>query len=404
VARPVRDCLDIKNRLHFDKTRTTQTIAQASISFESKILTSDSKQIRVPVNLGSRSYHIEINSNQLLETIASDPGQCFNDEHIVLVTDEVVEKLYLADVAAAIGKLADRVDSIVIPCGEQSKSVAKCNELWQTMVELNTDRKSVVVALGGGVVGDLAGFLAASYGRGLKFAQIPTTLLAQVDSSVGGKVGINLPKAKNMVGAFWQPQTVIIDPTVLSTLDEKNYQAGMAEVIKYGLIMDEPFFSYLESVTDKVNERDPETLAKIIAKCCQCKSDVVEEDETETSGRRAILNYGHTYGHAIEAVFGYGEFLHGQAIAIGMTCAGRLARNLGMVDQAFLDRQTKLFKTVGLPTDCPEEKHQEVVDAMKHDKKVTRGNLKLILPTMIGNVEQVDSPGDVELLKSLKND
>ena len=172
------------------------------------------------------------------------------------------------------------------------------------MVEFKTDRNSIIVALGGGVVGDLAGFLAATYGRGLKFIQIPTTLLAQVDSSVGGKVGINLPQTKNMVGAFWQPQAVLVDPLVLGTLDDANYRAGLAEVIKYGLIMDLEFFEYLESSVEPLNNRDPDTLTKTIAWCCQCKATVVEEDETETSGRRAILNYGHTYGHAIEAVFG----------------------------------------------------------------------------------------------------
>jgi len=336
---------------------------------------------QVHVGLGQRSYRIEIGAGRLKDRLAGDLKNHLTDEHVVLVTDDVVAPLYLDEVAKTIEQLANRVDPIIVPSGEPSKSVAQCDKAWQQMVALNTDRKSIVVALGGGVVGDLAGFLAATYGRGLKFVQIPTTLLAQVDSSVGGKVGINLPQSKNMVGAFWQPQAVLIDPLVLNTLDEANYRAGLAEVIKYGLIMDLPLLEYLESSVEALNNRDPDTLTKTIAWCCQCKATVVEEDEKETSGRRAILNYGHTYGHAIEAVFGYGRFLHGQAISIGMTCAGRLARNLGMVDQAFLDRQAKLFQAVGLPTDCPDEKHQELVDAMKHDKKVSRGKLILILPT-----------------------
>lgn len=368
--------------------------------------TSESSQTpsqQVRVELGSRSYTIEIGAGRLLE-VAGDLENHIRDEHIVLVTDDNVAKRYLVDVKTALGQLASRVDTLEVPHGESSKSVSHCDELWQQMVQLGTDRKSVVVALGGGVVGDLAGFLAATYGRGLKFIQIPTSLLAQVDSSVGGKVGINLPTAKNMVGAFWQPAAVLIDPLVLNTLDKANYQAGMAEVVKYGLIMDLPLFEFLESSVEQINNRDAETLTKIIAWCCQCKATVVQEDETETSGRRIILNYGHTFGHAIEAVFGYGRFLHGQAISIGMTCAGRLGRNLGMVDQAFLDRQTRLFKAIGLPTDCPDEKHNELVDSMKHDKKVSRGKLVLILPTEIGNVIAVDSPGDDELLKSLQND
>ena len=362
------------------------------------------KSQQVHVGLGQRSYTIEIGAGRLRDCLADDLKKHLSGEHVVLVTDDVVAPLYLEDVSKSIQQLASRVDPVIVPSGEPSKSVSQCDKIWQKMVEFNTDRKSVVVALGGGVVGDLAGFLAATYGRGLKFVQIPTTLLAQVDSSVGGKVGINLPQAKNMVGAFWQPQSVLIDPLVLNSLDDANYRAGLAEVIKYGLIMDLPLFEYLESSVELLNNRDADTLTKTIAWCCQCKATVVEEDETETSGRRAILNYGHTFGHAIEAVFGYGRFLHGQAISIGMTCAGRLARNMGMVDQAFLDRQTKLFKAVELPTDCPDEKHQELVDAMKHDKKVSRGKLVLILPTEIGHVKEVPSPEDDELLKSLQND
>ena len=292
----------------------------------------------------------------------------------------------------------------MVPAGEPSKSVAQLDQLWQQMIQLKTDRKSAVVALGGGVVGDLAGFLAASFTRGLPFVQIPTSLLAQVDSSVGGKVGINLPRAKNMVGAFWQPRSVIIDPLVLNTLDDANYRAGMAEVIKYGVIMDEEFFQFLESSVEKINARDPKTLTKIIAQSCRCKAQVVEEDEQETTGRRVILNYGHTYGHAIEAVFGYGKFLHGQAIAIGMTCAARLAKQLGMVDQNFCDRQTKLFLDIGLPVECPNEKLDELMEAMTRDKKVSGGKLKLILPTRMGHVELIDAPDPKQIHASWKNE
>ena len=187
------------------------------------------------------------------DCLADDLKKYLSGEHVVLVTDDVVAPLYLDQVKASIAEFASRVDPVIVPSGEPSKSVGQCETIWQKMVEFNTDRKSVVVALGGGVVGDLAGFLAATYGRGLKFVQIPTTLLAQVDSSVGGKVGINLPQAKNMVGAFWQPQAVLVDPLVLGTLDDANYRAGMAEVIKYGLIMDLEFFEYLESSVEPLN-------------------------------------------------------------------------------------------------------------------------------------------------------
>ena len=357
---------------------------------------------RVNVDLPTKSYSIEIAAG-LQKNISAVLDRWINSEHVVLVTDENVGALYLADAVEQINSSANRIDTMIVPAGEGSKSVATCNELWQKMVEFGTDRRSIVIALGGGVVGDLAGFLAASFARGLRFIQIPTTLLAQVDSSVGGKVGINLPQSKNMVGAFWQPEAVLIDPDVLSTLDDANYRAGMAEVIKYGLIMDIPLFEFLEKSVDDFHRRDADMLTRIIAWCCRCKAKIVEEDERETTGRRAILNYGHTFGHAIESVFGYGEYLHGEAIAIGMTCAGRLARNLGMVEPAFLDRQTRLFRAIGLPVDCPEDRHDDLIKAMKHDKKAERGSLNLILPVAIGSVRQVVAPDDESIQRSLQN-
>ena len=358
---------------------------------------------KVPVSLGDRSYEIVISPGVIFD-LAPIVASSVSTSHLLLVSDSNVAPIYLDQIQQQLQATFERVDSMVVPSGEPSKSVAQCDQLWQKMIELKTDRKSVVVALGGGVVGDLAGFLAASFTRGLPFVQIPTSLLAQVDSSVGGKVGINLPQAKNMVGAFWQPQSVIIDPLVLNTLDEANYQAGLAEVIKYGVIMDEKFFEFLEASVEKINARDPETLTKLIAWSCRCKAQVVEEDEHETTGRRAILNYGHTYGHAIEAVFGYGQFLHGQAIAIGMTCAARLAKQLGMVDQEFCDRQRALFTSVGLPVDCPNEKHDQLMEAMTRDKKVSGGKLKLILPVRMGHVELIDAPPQKQILASWKNE
>jgi len=365
--------------------------------------TSNEQRLSVPVNLAANSYSIDIGTG-LQDQVADVLNPWIEAEHVIVVTDKNVAGLYLESVETQIRSVADRVDTLVVPVGESSKSISVCDELWQQMVALGTDRKSVVVALGGGVVGDLAGFLAATFGRGLRFIQIPTTLLSQVDSSVGGKVGGNLPSAKSMVGAFWQPKKVLIDPFVLSTLDDANYSAGMAEVIKYGLIMDLKLFEFLEQNVEAINRRDPKTMTKIIAWCCQCKAQIVEEDERETTGRRALLNYGHTYGHAIESVFGYGKFLHGHAISIGMTCAGRIARNLGMVDQSFLDRQTALFKAVHLPVDCPQERHDELIESMKHDKKVARGKLILILPTQVGHVEQHAAPDDDIILASLRND
>jgi len=371
----------------------------------SELSSTDSSQtnsIIVPVLLGDRSYDIHIDAGKI-NRFGVELNSVKSAEHMIVITDDIVAPLYLETVITQCRIAADRVDSIVVPAGESTKSVAQCDVLWQRLIELGTDRKTVIVALGGGVIGDLAGFVAASFTRGLDFVQIPTTLLAQVDSSVGGKVGINLPQAKNMVGAFWQPKSVIIDPLVLSTLDNRNYAAGMAEVIKYGVIMDAPLFEFLEQSIPAIQERDAETLTKIIAWCCRCKADVVAEDETETTGRRAILNYGHTFGHAIESVFGYGKFLHGEAISIGMTCAARLAISMGLCNPELLTRQTKLFQSLDLPTACPGERHDELLAAMKHDKKVAGGKLKLILPTQIGQVEIVPAPADEAFLRSLLN-
>ena len=252
--------------------------------------------------------------------------------------------------------------------------------------------KSIVVALGGGVIGDLAGFAAATYGRGIPFVQVPTTLLAQVDSSVGGKTGINLPAAKNMVGAFWQPAGVLIDIETLFTLPEREYFAGMAEVVKYGMILDEAFLAYLEGQVEAVHAREPDVLQEIVAKCCRYKADVVEADEREETGRRAILNYGHTFCHAIESVAGYGEFLHGEAVSIGMLCASRLAELLGRVDRAVTERQHRLLSQLKLPVDVPDLDREQLLNVMQRDKKVEHGKLRFVLPSRIGHVELV---GDV---------
>jgi 3-dehydroquinate synthase len=345
----------------------------------------------VPVSLGSRSYQIHIRTG-LLSEAARLISDTVSSQHIVLITDDIVEGHYLDSTLESLRPMIPRVDALVVPHGEASKCIKQCDKLWQEMVNLGTDRRSAVVALGGGVVGDLAGYVAASYARGIQFVQIPTTLLAQVDSSVGGKVGVNLPQVKNMVGHFWQPRVVLIDPNVLGTLDQRNYAAGMAEVIKYGVIMDPELFHFLENSIGRIHQRDPETLTRIIAWCCRNKAEVVEDDETEATGRRAILNYGHTFGHAIEAVFGYGEYLHGEAIAIGMTCAARLAEGMGLCDETLLPRQSDLFRELGLPVSAPKDQIDSIVAAMKHDKKNTAGNLSFILPTNLGNVELVVAP------------
>src|SRR6056297_3697849 len=260
------------------------------------------------------------------------------------------------------------------------------------MLDCGADRQSVLVAVGGGVVGDLAGFAAATFARGIRFVQVPTTLLAMVDSSVGGKTGINLPRAKNMVGSFWQPECVMIDTEVLSTLPDRIYLSGLAEVIKYGVIDDAEFFVWLEGNASALVGRDAAAVRHAVVESCRSKSRVVQEDERETSGRRAILNYGHTFAHAIEATAGYGTMLHGEAVAIGMQMAARLAVTLSKCEADLIDRQTQLLSDAKLPLVWPHANPETMIPVMARDKKVAHGKLRFVLPDRIGHVELV---GDV---------
>jgi 3-dehydroquinate synthase len=346
----------------------------------------------VHVGLSDRSYDIQIGTG-VLSGIGERISKLVKLTHAVVITDANVGPLYESEVVQSLQAVGSRVSTLEVAAGEQSKSVEVAQQLWSQMLEVGADRKSIVVALGGGVVGDLAGFIAASFGRGISLLQVPTTLLSQVDSSVGGKVGINLPTAKNMVGAFWQPHSVVIDTQVLSTLPDREYRSGLAEVVKYGVIMDADFFQYLEDNVAAINDRDAGVLEQVISRCCRLKANVVEDDERETTGRRAILNYGHTFCHAIEAISGYGEYLHGEAVSIGMLCASRLAEGLGRVDRGFTERQHRLLTAFDLPVDVPEVDHEALVAAMQKDKKVEHGKLRFVLPVRMGEMELV---GDVD--------
>jgi len=342
----------------------------------------------VHVNLGPRSYDIEIGSGNLPDAVKfCDAEQ--DDAHVVVITDSNVDELYSEPVSNALQEAGAQIDVLIVEAGEQSKASEVAADLWEQLLDQGADRKTVVVALGGGVVGDLAGFVAATFTRGLRFVQIPTTLLAQVDSSVGGKVGINLPGGKNMVGAFWQPRGVLIDVDVLKSLPEREFRAGMAEVVKYGVIQDAEFFAYLESNVAKVNARDANVLTYIVERCCRLKADVVEQDEREESGLRSILNYGHTFCHAFEAATGYEKLLHGEGVAIGMMCAARLAERLGRIDSKFVERQQALLQAFKLPLDVPDVDRDELIELMYRDKKVERGKLRFVLPTRMGQVELV---------------
>ena len=350
----------------------------------------------VRVNLGERSYDIEIGAGTLAEAgrFVTERGSV---THAVVVTDEHVEQPHAATLGESLAEADIRTDLVVIEPGEASKSVEMASALWEKLLQLGSDRKTLVVAVGGGVVGDLTGFVAATFARGIRFVQAPTTLLAQVDSSVGGKVGINLPRAKNMVGAFLQPIGVLVDTAALETLPEREYLSGLAEVVKYGVILDGELFAELEQNVEGLVERDHEVLQRVVARSCRLKADIVEQDEREEAGLRAVLNYGHTFAHAFETLTGYGHLLHGEAVAIGMVAASRLAERLGRVEADLTARQENLLEALGLPTRVPEISADHVLRTMMHDKKVEHGHLRFVLPDRMGHVELVGnvSPDDV---------
>ncbi len=350
----------------------------------------------VRVDLGERSYTIEIGTD-LAERLG--PWLLAGRPHAraVVITDQEVFGLYGSLVRDHLEQAGVMVETLTVPPGERSKCAAQATALWEQLCERAVDRQTCIVALGGGVIGDLAGFVAATYARGLPLYQIPTTLLAQVDSSVGGKVGINLPGAKNVVGAFWQPRGVLIDTALLQSLPEREYRAGLAEVVKYGVILDSKFFAWLEENADPLIERQGEALRHVVKRSCELKAYVVERDEREETGLRAVLNYGHTFCHALETVTGYQRLLHGEAVSIGMLCASRLAERLGRIDAQLTRRQHDLLVKLGLPVKLLDVDVEAMLSAMSRDKKTQSGRLRFVLPRRLGEVELVDGvdPGEV---------
>ena len=350
----------------------------------------------VHVNLGERSYEIRIVSGGLAELPTLLPSwldrsvyRAGSSRIAHIVTDRNVRPLanVVREGLTGTGWTCGLTE---LDPGEKTKSVANLSAIWDDLITLKSDRRTVVIAVGGGVMGDLAGFAAASFVRGLPFVQVPTTLLADVDSSVGGKTGINHPAAKNMLGAFHQPVGVLIDTSMLDTLPPREFSAGMAEVVKYGVILDGDFFTFLEQRADAINQRDAGILRQIIARSCRLKADVVEKDEYERTGLRAVLNYGHTFAHAFEALAGYGEMLHGEAVAIGMIYASHLAERLNLIDAETTRRQEALLRTFGLPTRLPAgwtHSDDAVLDRMRLDKKTVGGQLRFVLPKRLGHVE-----------------
>lgn len=338
----------------------------------------------VKVDLGPRSYPIRIGSGALNDL----PALCRNyipGARLFVISDETVDALYGERIAALLRESGFEVARARVPPGEESKSIEWFGRLCEEAAEARIDRRSAVVALGGGVIGDLAGFVAAAFLRGVALVQLPTTLLAMVDSAVGGKTGVNLPQGKNLVGAFHQPSFVICDLDVLDTLPPREFRAGLAEVIKYGVIRDAELFAYLEESMDAILRRDPEALANIVARSCEIKAAVVGADERE-SGERAILNFGHTLGHAVEQATGYGEYLHGEAIAIGMVFAARLSARVRELPTAAVERLKRLIERAGLPTAAPDLEWPALRRAMAVDKKGSGGVPKFVLADAIGQV------------------
>lgn len=332
------------------------------------------------VELGARSYPIYIGAGLLDQPELLT--QHIKSKQVAIVTNKTIAPLYLDKLVNNLTNYS--VETVILPDGEQFKTLEYVSKIFDKLLANKFSRNSTLIALGGGVIGDMGGFAAACYQRGIAFVQIPTTLLAQVDSSVGGKTGVNHPLGKNMIGAFYQPQVVIADADVLDTLDDRQLSAGLAEVIKYGLIRDLEFFEWLEHNIDALLARDKRALAFAIERSCANKAEVVEQDEMET-GLRATLNLGHTFGHAIETGMGYGEYLHGEAVAIGTCQAADLSRRKGWLDDDDVERVIRVFKKARLPVTPPADLDVErFIDLMAVDKKNVDGQIRLILLAQIG--------------------
>ncbi len=344
------------------------------------------------VSLGDRSYPIHIGQNLISQAPLILPH--LKRKQVAIVTNTTVAPLYLEQLAAPLRAAGVNVINIVLPDGEAYKNTETLNLIYDALLQNRCERGTTLIALGGGVIGDMTGYAAATYLRGVPFIQIPTTLLSQVDSSVGGKTGINHPLGKNMIGAFYQPQLVLADTETLKTLPLRELSAGVAEVIKYGLIRDAEFFDWLEANMTKLMALDTSVTSEAIYRSCQNKADVVAADEHET-GERATLNLGHTFGHAVENAMGYGVWLHGEAVAAGTMMAADLSKRLGWLSDGEVLRMANIFKVANLPTQAPELGVEKYIDLMGLDKKVVDGKIRLVLQQGIGkSVVTSDYPAE----------
>lgn len=352
------------------------------------------------VELGADRYPIHVGQG-ILGEIGEKLAPHVKSKRAVIVSDAFVTTRYLPVVQESLTTAGFDVGAVEVPVGEKSKSIAQFVRIQDSLVAYQLDRGSTVIALGGGVIGDLAGFSAAVYMRGIAYVQIPTTLQAQVDASVGGKTAINHPKSKNLIGAFHQPKQVLIDVDTLKSLPQRDIRAGLIEVIKMGVIRDEPLFAMVEENLAAILNADALILIEMIARACANKADIVAQDEKENS-LRMVLNYGHTFGHALEAVTDYKRYRHGEAVAIGMTCAARLAVNLGMFSETDFRRQCALLNAANLPTRFPSDVSPEALHAAMYlDKKTIGGTLRLILPTRIGEVVIRDDVSKPDILDAI---
>ena len=354
---------------------------------------------QVAIALGERSYEISIGAGLL-----ADPASWADlprSASALIVTNATVAPLYAPQLERALAGRHAKVHTVVLPDGEQYKDWQTLNLIFDALLGQGCDRKTVLYALGGGVVGDMTGFAAASYMRGVPFVQVPTTLLAQVDSSVGGKTAINHPLGKNMIGAFYQPKLVLADTSVLNTLPDRELKAGLAEVIKYGLIRDLPFLDWIEANIARLLARDPDALAEAVERSCRNKAEVVAADETE-QGERATLNLGHTFGHAIETGMGYGQWLHGEAVAAGVVMAADLSRRLGWLSDADVERVRAIHVRAGLPVKGAPLGADRYLELMAHDKKVTDGTLRLVLLRQIGRAVITSEAASADIRASIE--
>jgi 3-dehydroquinate synthase len=367
--------------------------------------TATSPELTVAVELGPRAYEVRVVTGQPAEFgpfVRSSLDRTWAGQSCraaLIVTDSHLAELSLPSrYQSALSGIGIESSLAVVSPGEHSKSLDRASALYDHLVSLKADRHALIVALGGGVIGDLAGFVAATFARGLPLIMVPTTLLAQVDSSVGGKVGVNHPGAKNIIGAFHQPIGVWIDTETLRTLPDRELRCGLAEVVKYGVILDALFFAELEGDAARILDREGEALRRIVARSCRLKADVVARDEREETGLRAVLNFGHTIGHAIEAVAGYnGPFQHGEAVAVGMVAESLLAQRLGWIGPEISDRLVRLLERFGLATRAPGLDPDRLIEAMSRDKKNQRGRLRFVLPRSMGQVELTDAASETDI-------